>query len=124
MDRLKQVMEYAPNVDYRELYPKFTDADTKLYMYQLFKALDQMHSKGIMHRDIKPHNVAYDPKTKSLKLIDFGLSEFYLPGVPLSLRVSSQYYKPPEIVLEFGGYDFSMDIWAVGCIFASIVRLS
>lgn len=114
-------MEYAPNVDYRDLYPKLTDADTRLYMYQLLKAIDQIHSKGIIHRDIKPHNIAYDPKTKSLKIMDFGLSEFYLPGVPLSLRVASQYFKAPEIVLEFGGYDFSIDIWAVGCIFASIV---
>lgn len=49
------------------------------------------------------------------------LSEFYLPNQPLSLKVSSQYFKPPEIILELGHYDFSIDIWAAGCIFASIV---
>ena len=67
------VLEYVPSADYRELYPKFTDAEVRQYMFQLFKALDQIHSKGIIHRDIKPHNIAYDPKTKNLKIIDFGL---------------------------------------------------
>lgn len=39
-----------------------------------------MHSKGIMHRDIKPFNILINPSTKSLKIIDFGLCEYYIPG--------------------------------------------
>jgi len=115
------VLEYVPSADYRELYPKFTDVEVRQYMFQLFKALDQIHSKGIIHRDIKPHNIAYDPKTKNLKIIDFGLSEFYQPNKPMSVRVASQYFKAPELILEIGMYDFAIDVWAVGCIFASIV---
>jgi casein kinase II subunit alpha len=33
-----------------------------------------------MHRDIKPFNILIDPNQKSLKIIDFGLSDYYLPG--------------------------------------------
>lgn len=99
-----------------------TDSEVRTYMFLLFRALDQVHSKSIIHRDIKPHNIAYDPVKKSLKLIDFGLSEFYGP-TELSPRVASQFFKAPELLFEFPKYDFAIDIWAVGCIFASIVSL-
>lgn len=46
-------------------------------MYLLLKALGQIHSKGIMHRDIKPGNILINHKERKLYIIDFGLSEFY-----------------------------------------------
>jgi serine/threonine protein kinase len=33
-----------------------------------------LHEKGIVHRDIKPENVVYNPKKRSIKLIDFGFA--------------------------------------------------
>lgn len=41
-------------------------------MYQLFRSLAYIHSKGICHRDIKPQNLLLDPSTGVLKLCDFG----------------------------------------------------
>ena len=55
---------YVDNEDFKELYPKLTDMDIRYYMLELLKALDFCHSKGVMHRDVKPHNVGRrKPKT-------------------------------------------------------------
>ena len=47
------VFEHVDNIDFKQLYPTFTDFDIRYYMFELLKALDFCHSKGIMHRDVK-----------------------------------------------------------------------
>ena len=66
------IFEHINNIDFRSLYPTFTDYDIRFYMYELLKALDYSHSMGIMHRDVKPHNVMIDHDKKLLRLIDWG----------------------------------------------------
>jgi len=43
-----------------------------------------------MHRDVKPHNIMVDPKLDKVRLIDWGLSEFFFPARNLSVRVASR----------------------------------
>lgn len=60
------IFEYVNNTDFRSLYPKFNDIDVRYYIYELLKALDYCHSKGIMHRDVKPHNVMIDHENRKV----------------------------------------------------------
>ncbi|KAI7872567.1 casein kinase II subunit alpha [Spinellus fusiger] len=115
------IFEYVNNMDFKVLYPKFTDYDIRYYMLELLKALDYCHSKGIMHRDVKPHNVMIDHDKRQLRLIDWGLAEFYHPGTEYNVRVASRYFKGPELLVDFQEYDYSLDLWSYGCMFASMI---
>lgn len=115
------IFEYVNNQDFKTLYPTLTDYDIRYYIFQLLKALDYSHSQGIMHRDVKPHNVMIDHSQRQLRLIDWGLAEFYHPGREYNVRVASRYYKGPELLVDLQDYDYSLDMWSLGCMFAAMV---
>lgn len=107
--------------DFKSIYLTLNETDTRYYMFEVMKALDFCHSKGIMHRDVKPQNIIVDQKNKKLRLIDWGLAEFYHPKQEYNVRVASRYFKGPELLVDYGYYDYSLDIWSVGCMFASML---
>ncbi|NWR40623.1 CSK21 kinase, partial [Tachuris rubrigastra] len=85
------------------------------------QALDFCHSMGVMHRDVKPHNVMIDHEHRKLRLIDWGLAEFYHPGQEYNVRVASRYFKGPELLVDYQMYDYSLDMWSLGCMLASMI---
>lgn len=115
------VFDWAENESWRTLVPKLTDLDLRYYMFQLCRALNFAHSRGVMHRDVKPTNYLVDHPTRAFRLIDWGLAEFYVPRTDYNVRVSTRSFKAPELLLNMKHYDYSMDMWSTGVTIASIM---
>lgn len=116
------VFEYMHmDQDFDTFLNSSTSTEVKIYLYQLLMALRYAHSKGIMHRDVKPMNILFNYKTMKLKLIDWGLSEFYHPGQRYNIHVASRNYKAIELLTDYQYYDYSVDIWSFGATMAEII---
>lgn len=115
------IFEHISNVDFKQLYPTFALYDVRYYLYEVLRALDYCHSMGIMHRDVKPHNVMINHEQRQLRLIDWGLAEFYHAGKLYNVRVASRYFKGPELLVDLQDYDYSLDIWSLGCMMAGMI---
>lgn len=100
---------------------KFSDSQIKCYMKQLLSGLEHCHSRAVMHRDIKVSNILVNNEG-ILKLVDFGLANFLRSKnkQPLTSRVVTLWYRPPELLLGSTSYGESVDLWSVGCVFAEL----
>ncbi|KAL7143334.1 hypothetical protein ABFS83_08G184800 [Erythranthe nasuta] len=100
---------------------KFTEPQVKCYMKQLLQGLDHCHSCGVLHRDIKGSNLLID-NNGILKIADFGLASAYDPhqSQPLTSRVVTLWYRPPELLLGATYYSTAVDLWSTGCILAEL----
>jgi len=115
------IFEHVNNTDFKVLYPTLSDFDIRYYINEVLIGLDFCHSNGIMHRDIKPHNIVIDHAQRKLRIIDWGLAEFYHPGREYNVRVASRYFKGPELLVDLQDYDYSLDMWSLGCMLAGII---
>ena len=115
------VFEYIPNIETKLLIPSLTNLDIRIYTYKILQALDYAHSHGIMHRDIKPLNIVINHEKRDLRVIDWGLADYYLPDAEYNVRVASRYYKGPELLVEDKRYHYSLDMWSLGCTFAGML---
>ncbi|GAA5856977.1 hypothetical protein JCM9279_000520 [Rhodotorula babjevae] len=93
----------------------------KLWMYQLLRALSYLHSIGVCHRDVKPHNLMVDPGSGRLVLIDFGSAKVLKPGEVNVSYTCSRFYRAPELVLGASLYTESIDLWSTGCVLAELL---
>ena len=92
---------------------RLNEEETSFFFYQIINAIEYIHSKGIVHRDLKPENLLLCEKNK-LKIIDFGLSNYYNNNKLLITPCGSPCYAAPEMVSGKKYNGFKTDIWAIG----------
>nr|XP_058952321.1 mitogen-activated protein kinase kinase kinase 2-like [Pocillopora verrucosa] len=93
-----------------------SEEESRKYTMQMLEGVSFLHSKEIIHRDIKGTNVLLD-KHGNVKLADFGLSKVIQKigsKTNLLTECGTPYWMAPEIFWE-EGYGRKVDIWSVGC---------
>lgn len=75
----------------------------RITMRQILSALAQLHSTGIVHRDIKPQNIIYSEETKSFKIIDLGAAADLRVGInyiPKEFLLDPRYSAPEQYIMS------------------------
>ena len=80
---------------------------------QVLVGLNYLHSKKIIHRDIKLLNL-FMTKDKKIKIGDMGMSIIFDEDELIHSRVGTPLYIAPELVKK-EKYDYKIDIWSLGC---------
>ena len=105
----------------------YSEYDCIMVLKRIFETLAYMHSKGIMHRDIKLENIILTSKQDDydLKLVDFGLSCYVKTKVAIHKRCGTPGFCAPEVLNykdEHCLYSEKCDVFSVGCIFYQLYR--
>lgn len=103
----------------------YSEKDASRIFVQIVKAVDYIHSLGVVHRDIKPENVVFAQKLPeeqtlvslgtipTVKLIDFGLAMRYEPHAPVFGCLGSAGFIAPEVI-RGENHSPAMDIYGLG----------
>ena len=117
------VMEYCENgelFNYIVEHQKLSEEETSYFFYQLINGLDYIHHKNIVHRDLKPENLLLS-KDNILKIVDFGLSNYFKDNNLLSTPCGSPCYASPEMVCGNKYNGFKIDVWSCGIIIFAMI---
>ncbi len=136
------IMEYVPNGDLAKYVrskanpPGLSECEAREIFLQLLTAVEHCHTRGVIHRDLKPGNIllAQTADKQQIKvrrcdtvvqLIDFGIASSNVSLEMDKKRVGTLQYMAPEVLaLSKGAISPALDIWAMGIVLYFLVFAS
>ncbi|KAM3849916.1 uncharacterized protein ACN63O_020324, partial [Diretmus argenteus] len=79
-----------------------------------------LHSKDIVHQDLKPDNIMIEHGTTRAVIIDLGLAKFFRHGLNSAVDMGNEAYSAPEVLQRGSQRDQRSDVWAMGKIIAEL----
>lgn len=112
------LLEMCPNGSLMELLKSrrlVSEPEVRFFMTQICGAVKYMHSRRVIHRDLKLGNIFFD-KDYNLKIGDFGLAAVLANDRERKYTVcGTPNYIAPEVLLgKHSGHSFEVDIWSIG----------
>jgi serine/threonine protein kinase len=115
------IMDYAYGgelVNYLSDQKILSELDCKRIFKQIHDAVKYIHSRNVIHRDLKPNNILFlDEKFENVVLIDFGISGYNSGNIKETIKAWTTKFIPPELA---AGLSYSsspkFDVWALGVI--------
>ena len=128
---LQIFMEYMPGGSLGQLVRKLgtplRESTAASYVRQAVSGVAYMHSKSIVHRDIKGDNILVGA-TGAVKLADFGASSYLssevgcLSGDQTTCNVGTPLWMAPEVIAKASKPTTASDIWAVGIVTCELLN--
>jgi len=115
-DQAALVLEYFPGHSLTSAIKEapghlFPEASAQLLFKMLLQAIDYLHNRRIVHRDVKTDNVLVSKRLDDLRLVDFNTARRLCQGA--LTMTGTQEYSPPEVLLGESPSE-SGDIWCAG----------
>ncbi|KAK6541234.1 Cell cycle serine/threonine-protein kinase cdc5/MSD2 [Orbilia ellipsospora] len=114
------ILELCNNKSLMDLLRKrkfFTEPEARYFLIQMLGAVKYMHSRNVIHRDLKLGNIFLD-EDMNVKIGDFGLAALLIDGTERKNTIcGTPNYIAPEVL--FGkdeGHSFEVDLWSLGII--------
>ncbi|KAG8597409.1 hypothetical protein GDO81_002276 [Engystomops pustulosus] len=120
------VMEYCNGgdlADYLHTMRTLSEDTIRLFLQQIAGAMKMLHSKGVIHRDLKPQNILLsctggrrsNPNNIRIKIADFGFARYLQNNMMAATLCGSPMYMAPEVIMS-QHYDAKADLWSIGTI--------
>lgn len=107
--------------DHLVAHGRMSEPVARGYFIQIVNAIEYLHCEGVVHRDLKAENLLLTEDLRTVKIADFGFSNYFTPNCLLSTWCGSPPYAAPEL---FEGRHYNgpkADIWSLGVVLYVLV---
>lgn len=97
-------------------------------IFQLLAGVAYLHSRKILHRDIKPQNILIKTDSRTIRIADFGLSKNNISrilsrheSIAMTHEIVTLWYRAPEVILGAPNYTHGIDLWSIGSTLSELI---